>query len=93
MISDALTIPGPFFFRYIVFGFSEWSLSLKAFIFNIISVTSSFTPVIDVNSCRTPSMRMEVTAAPTIDESSILLNEFPIVVPNPLSKGSAKNFP
>ena len=43
------------------------------------SVTSSRTPLIDVNSCKTPSICKAVIAEPLIDESRILLKEFPIV--------------
>ena len=43
------------------------------------SVTSSLTPGIVVNSCSTPSMRIEVMAAPGIDESSVRRSELPSV--------------
>ena len=48
-------------------------------------------PSITENSCETPSMRTAVIAVPGIEESKALLNEFPIVVPKPLSNGSAIN--
>ena len=51
------------------------------------SVTSSLTPLIDVNSCKTPSIWIEVTAAPLIDESKILLKELPKIIAEPLEKG------
>ena len=47
--------------------------------FRMISVTSSLTPGTVVNSCRTPSMRMLVTAAPGMDESSVRRRELPRV--------------
>ena len=43
------------------------------------SVTSSLTPGTVVNSCRTPSMRMDVTAAPGIEERSVRRRELPRV--------------
>ena len=43
------------------------------------SVTSSFTPGTVVNSCSTPSMRMDVIAAPGIDESRVRRSELPSV--------------
>ncbi len=46
----------------------------------MMSVTSSFTPPgTVVNSCSTPSMRMLVTAAPGMDDSSVRRSEFPRV--------------
>ncbi|SLC53398.1 Uncharacterised protein [Mycobacteroides abscessus subsp. abscessus] len=56
------------------------------------SVTSSFTPGTVVNSWRTPSIRMLVTAAPGIDESSVRRSELPSVYPKPGSRGSMTNF-
>ena len=47
--------------------------------FKTMSVTSSRTPLIEVNSCNTPSICKDVIADPCIEESKILLNEFPIV--------------
>ena len=43
------------------------------------SVTSSVTPLIVENSCATPSMRTEVTAAPESEASSTRRSEFPNV--------------
>ena len=59
----------------------------------IISVTSSFTPGMELNSCRTPSIFTELMAAPGREESMILLRELPNVIPYPLSRGSTTNFP
>ncbi len=53
------------------------------------SVTSSRTPGIDENSCSTPSMCTEVTAAPWSEERSTRRRELPRVVPKPRSSGSA----
>ena len=43
------------------------------------SVTSSWTPGSVVNSCATPSILTEVTAAPSSEESSTRRNELPNV--------------
>ena len=43
------------------------------------SVTSSVTPLIVENSCATPSMRTDVTAAPASEASSTRRSEFPNV--------------
>ena len=53
------------------------------------SVTSSRTPGIDENSCSTPSICTEVTAAPWSEDSSTRRSELPSVVPKPRSRGSA----
>jgi len=45
----------------------------------MMSVTSSMTPGIVENSCSTPSIRMLVTAAPGMDDSSVRRIELPIV--------------
>ena len=43
----------------------------------MMSVTSSRTPLIDENSCATPSILTEVTAVPSIVESSTRRSELP----------------
>ena len=53
------------------------------------SVTSSSTPGIDENSCSTPSICIEVTAAPCSDDSSTRRSALPRVRPKPRSSGSA----
>ena len=63
------------------------------FRFSTISVTSSMTPGMVVNSCCTPSMVARTTAAPWSDERSSRRRELPMVVPNPRSSGSHVNFP
>ena len=45
----------------------------------MMSVTSSLTPGTVENSCSTPSIRMLVTAAPGIEDSSVRRSELPIV--------------
>ena len=57
------------------------------------SITSSKTPGIAVYSCVIPSILQDVTAVPSKLESNTLLKALPIVVPNPLSKGSMVNLP
>ena len=59
----------------------------------MMSVASSTTPVMDWNSCSTPSMRTAVTAAPSMELSSVRRRALPMVVPKPRSKGWALNFP
>ena len=60
---------------------SDELLRANDFTFKTISVTSSLTPFIDVNSCNTPSIWIDVTAVPLIEDKRILLNEFPRVNP------------
>ena len=86
VMSDALISPGPVASRINFFGSSVRLLSAKDFMFRTMSVTSSLTPFIEVNSWRTPSIWIAVTAAPWIDDNNILLKEFPIVWPKPFSK-------
>src|SRR5262249_54344862 len=64
--------------------FSAISLTLRT-----MSVTSSRTPASDENSCSTPSILIEVTAAPWSELSSTRRSELPRVMPKPRSKGSA----
>src|SRR3954453_16590771 len=90
-MSAAVTAPGPCLRRYIVTGSSCSDETTSCLRFKINSVTSSRTPGIVENSCRTPSTRMEVTAAPGIDDSSVRRSEFPRVYPKPGSSGSMPN--
>jgi len=57
------------------------------------SVTSSFTWETDVNSCATPSIWIEVTAAPHRELSRTRRSVLPRVVPKPGSRGSISNLP
>src|SRR5439155_5173027 len=59
----------------------------------MMSVTSSRTPGSVVNSCATPSILTEVTAAPSSDESSTRRSELPNVYPKPRSSGSIMKIP
>ena len=81
VIFEALISPGPFASKISLLVVSELLFKASDLTFNTISVTSSLTPLIDVNSCNTPSIWIAVTAVPLIDDSSILLNEFPNVKP------------
>ena len=55
-ISLALTSFGPFISKIIFFGFDVDDFIAKFLTFNTISVTSSRTPLIEENSCNTPSI-------------------------------------
>src|SRR6476469_10075407 len=55
------------------------------------SVTSSRTPVRLENSCSTPSILIDVIAAPWSELSSTRRSELPSVMPKPRSSGSATN--
>ena len=78
-MSAAVTTPGPCLRRYMTTGSSCSEETTRPLTFRMTSVTSSFTPGIVVNSCSTPSIRMLVTAAPGIDESSVRRRELPSV--------------
>ena len=65
-ISEALISPGPFASKISFFVPSESDFNASDLTFKTMSVTSSLTPLIDVNSCKTPSIWIEVTAAPLI---------------------------
>ena len=81
VISDALISPGPFASKINFLDPSAEDFNANDFTFKTISVTSSLTPLIDVNSCKTPSIWIDVTAAPLIEDNKILLNELPSVKP------------
>src|ERR1019366_9720122 len=59
----------------------------------MISVASSTTPGMGLNSWATPSIRTAVIAAPSIELSSTRRKPVPMVDPNPRSKGWAVNIP
>src|SRR3984893_12005647 len=88
-MSPAVTCPGPCFFNTMRLGPSPCILSAMSLMLSTMSVTSSRTPAIEENSCRTPSMCTEVTAAPCSDESKMRLSALPSVRPKPRSRGSA----
>ena len=79
-MSEALTTPAPFFVRRTsISGDSPWSRQMRLLKLSRMSVTSSRTPGRVVNSCATPSIFTEVTAAPSSDESSTRRSELPKV--------------
>ena len=78
-MSAAVTSPGPCLRRYMTTGSSLSELTTSSLRFRMMSVTSSLTPATVVNSCSTPSMRMLVTAAPGMDDSSVRRSELPSV--------------
>ena len=69
-MSAAVTCAGPCLRRYIDDRLVVLARRRRGcLMLRMISVTSSLTPGTVVNSCRTPSMRMLVTAAPGIEDS------------------------
>ena len=56
VISEALISPGPFASSINFFSPSALLFKAKDFTFKTISVTSSLTPFIEENSCKTPSI-------------------------------------
>ena len=83
----------PFLFVSIVrnLGSSQCITGIICLRFSTMSVTSSLTPLIVLNSCCTLSILTAVTAAPWIEDRSVLRRAFPIVLPNPRSSGSTLN--
>src|SRR3984893_12134044 len=71
------------------FGPSPVIFTAMSLMLRTMSVTSSRTPGIEENSCSTPSMCTDFTAAPCSDDSSTRLSGLPSVSPNPRSSGSA----
>src|SRR5216110_3251754 len=93
-MSAAVTGPEPVFSRRTsISGESPCRTQIRFFRFRMMSVTSSRTPGIVVNSCEMPSIFTEVTAAPSSDESSTRRSEFPNVYPKPRSSGSITKTP
>src|SRR3954469_17300681 len=88
-MSPAVTAPGPCFFTTIRFGPSPCILIAMSLMFSTMSVTSSRTPAIEENSCSTPSMCTDCTAAPCSDDSRMRRSALPSVWPKPRSSGSA----
>ena len=78
-MSAAVTVPGPCLRRYMTTGSSCSEETTRPLMLRMSSVTSSFTPGTVVNSWRTPSIRMLVTEAPGMDESSVRRRLLPSV--------------
>src|SRR5690606_8206842 len=87
----AVTSPGPVAESCSLFGPSPSIFSDNCLILRTMSVTSSRTPARLENSCSTPSILIEVTAAPCNEDSSTRRSELPRVMPKPRSSGSATN--
>src|SRR5579864_5277238 len=79
--------------RRTVLTLSPITLNGTCFRLRIMSVASSTTPGIGLNSWATPSIRTAVIAAPSIELSSTRRKPVPMVDPNPRSKGWAVNIP
>src|SRR5947207_4316250 len=88
-IAPARTSPGPEARRRTRFGPSPCMRRPMLLTLRTTSVTSSSTPGSDENSCRTPSICIEVIAAPCNEESSTRRSALPRVKPKPRSSGSA----
>src|SRR5580700_3996450 len=70
-MSLAVTVPGPCFFTTMRLGPSPCILMAMSLMLSTMSVTSSRTPAIDENSCSTPSMCTDCTAAPCSEDNRI----------------------
>src|ERR1700752_924482 len=68
-MSEAVTVPGPCFFTTMRLGPSPCILMAMSLMLSTMSVTSSRTPAIEENSCSTPSICTDCTAAPCSEES------------------------
>src|SRR4051812_29402416 len=88
-MSPAVTAPGPCFFTTMRLGPSPCILIEMSLMLSTMSVTSSRTPAIEENSCSTPSMCTDCTAAPCSDDSRMRRSALPRVWPKPRSSGSA----
>ena len=88
-MSPAVTAPGPCFFTTMRLGPSPCILIAMSLMLSTMSVTSSRTPAIEENSCSTPSMCTDCTAAPCSDDSRMRRSALPSVWPKPRSSGSA----
>ena len=72
---------------------SLWFFTTSDLTLSTMSVMSSTTPVIVVNSCWALWTLICVTALPSRLESSMRRRPLPIVAPKPRSNGSAMNLP
>jgi len=87
--SPAVTTQGPFLLSLIQRGPRVWLLRRTRLRLRMMSVTSSETPGSAQNSWAAPWMRMEVMAAPSMEESRTRRRLLPSVRAYPISKGSA----
>src|SRR3954470_191113 len=88
-MSPAVIVDGPDFFTTMRLGPSPCILTAMSLMLRTMSVTSSRTPGIEENSCSTPSMCTDCTAAPCNEERSTRRSALPKVTPKPRSSGSA----
>src|SRR5580692_8077299 len=88
-MSPAVTTPGPCFFTTMRLGPSPCILIEMSLMLSTMSVTSSRTPAIEENSCSTPSMCTDWTAAPCSEDNRMRRSALPSVWPKPRSSGSA----
>ena len=88
-MSPAVTVPGPCFFTTMRLGPSPCILMAMSLMLSTMSVTSSRTPGIDENSCSTPSICTDCTAAPCSEDNRMRRSALPSVTPKPRSSGSA----
>ena len=92
-MSPAVTAREPRTSRVQRTGVELWETTQTSFTLRRISVTSSLTWGMALNSWLTPSMATDVTAAPGNEEIRTRRRELPRVVPKPGSSGSTSNFP
>jgi hypothetical protein len=78
-MSAATTLPGLSLTAYLDLVELAVQAADEPLRLRMMSVTSSLTPVSVENSCATPSILTEVTAAPSSDESSTRRSELPNV--------------
>src|ERR1700744_3088788 len=88
-MSPAVRTPGPWFFTTMRLAPSPCILIERSLMFSTMSVTSSRTPAIEENSCSTPSMCTDCTAAPCSEDNRMRRSALPSVWPKPRSSGSA----
>ena len=81
--------PPPSFLRIMRFAPSECTRRAISLMLRMMFVTSSRTPGIEENSCRTPSICTVLIAAPCSDDSNTRRSALPSVMPKPRSNGSA----
>ncbi len=91
-MSAAITGPAPLFIRRSWTGWVAKLLSRSFLTLSTIWVTSSLTPGIVENSWYTSRTWMEVTAAPSRDESRTRRSALPSVTPYPACSGPASYF-
>src|SRR4029078_12673407 len=91
LIMRAVTSTGRVALRCSRLGPSPSILSAICLTLSTMSVTSSRTPARLENSCSTPSILIEVMAAPWSEDNSPRRSELPSVIPKPRSSGSATN--